>query len=82
MVLAATMVRNSIDRNCFRRGVAGSADRLNREAIASQAKVFLAAPIGGARRELISLARTPNKNLIDAAAPGKLFHGSPRSPLS
>ena len=66
----STMIGNSINRNRFGRGVAGSAHRLNGEAIASQAKVFLAAPIGGARRELIALARTPNKNLIDAAAPG------------
>ena len=70
IVLVAPMVGNAIDCNCLGRGVAGSAHRLNGEAIASQAKIFLAAPIGGARRESIALARTPNKNLIDASAPG------------
>src|SRR5262245_57935876 len=68
MVMATTLIRNSINRNRFGRGLAGSAHRLNGEAIASQAKVLLAAPIGGARRELIALARTSHKNLIDAAA--------------
>ena len=61
MAMATTMIGNSINRNRFGRGVAGSADGLNGEAIASQAKVFLAAAIGGPRRGLVALARTPNK---------------------
>ena len=68
IVLPSPMVGNPVNSKRFGRGVAGSANRLNGEAIASKAKVFLTAPIGSARRELIALARTPNKNLIDAAA--------------
>ena len=71
MVLVAPMVGNAIDCNCLGGGVAGRADSLNGEAIASQAKVFLAAPIGGAPRELIALARPADKDLIDAASSGR-----------
>ena len=56
------MVGNAIDCDCFRRGNSGRADSLNRKAIASETEVFLAAPIGGAGRELIALARTANNN--------------------
>src|SRR4029450_13851953 len=69
IVLPSPMVGNAIDCDCFRRGSSGRADGLNGEAIASETEVFLAAPIGGAGRELMGLARTANKNLIDAPAP-------------
>ena len=58
IVLPSPMVGNAIDCDCFRRGKSGRADSLNCEAIASETEVFLAAPIGGAGRELIALART------------------------
>lgn len=82
MAVPTTMIRDSINRNRFSRAGAGGADRLDGEAIASETEVFLAAPISGACRELIALARTPHNNLIDAAASGSCstdHHGSPLS---
>ena len=65
------MVRGPDNRYEFRCSVASRADGLDREAIGSHTEIFLAAPIGRARRKLRSLPWATHQNLVNAATSGR-----------